>query len=138
MSPRIRLFFSIFSGVLFLMAALPLYRELSRPSDIWWTPHTLLVPLAESADRVEIYTRGRPIAAVLEAGQLRIVEGADSRVLSAGDFGLRFNNWDRTRAGRLPLLLVNAFACGATALLFLLVVTGRLVHRSEKQPFAAG
>ena len=46
MPPRIRLFFSILNLVLFLVAAVPLYGELSRRSDIWWTPYALLVPLA--------------------------------------------------------------------------------------------
>lgn len=72
MPTRVRLFFSIFSVALFLIATAPLYRELSRAKDIWWTPHTMLVPLPRSQDRVEIYLRGKPLATLIEAGQLRL------------------------------------------------------------------
>ena len=78
MPPRIRLVFATLSLVLFLVAAVPLYGELSRRSDIWWTPHAMLVPLAESTDRVELYARGKPLAALLQAGQLRIEEEGGS------------------------------------------------------------
>ena len=44
--------------MLFFIAAVPLYSELSRRSDIWWTPHAMIAPFAESKDRVEIYARG--------------------------------------------------------------------------------
>src|SRR5881628_102021 len=132
MPPRIRFLYSSLSVTVFLIAAVPLYTELAQRSDIWWTPQAMLVPLAESADRVEIYARGRPLAALLQAGQVRVVEDAGSRALAASDVGLRFNNWDRVRAERLPRLLLYAAACGVTALMFLLVITGRLVFREEK------
>ena len=137
MPPRIRLLFSTMSVTLFLVAAVPLYTELSRRSDIWWTPPTMLVSLAESADRVEIYARGRPLAALLQAGQLQIAEGARTSALTASEVGLRFNNWDRVRAERLPALLVSAAGCGVAALMFLLVLAGRLAYRGEKGEVAA-
>ena len=70
MPPRTRLLFAALTLVLFFVAAVPLYGELARRTDIWWTPHTMLVPLTESTDRVEIYSRGKPLAALLQAGQL--------------------------------------------------------------------
>jgi predicted xylose isomerase-like sugar epimerase len=97
----------------------------------------MLVPLAEGGDRVEIYARGKPLAALLEAGQLQISDEAGGTVLAAGEVGLRFNNWDRVRAQRLPLLLVYAAACGALAMLFVLVVTGRLAYRGERHSLAS-
>ena len=134
---RIRLLFASLSLSLFFVAAVPLYTELSRRRDIWWTPPTMLVPLAESKDRVEIYARGRPLAALLEAGQLRIVQDASLGILAASDVGLRFNNWDRVRAQKLPLLLMSAGGCGVAALMFLLVLLGRLAYGGEKEPVAA-
>jgi len=133
MPPRIRLVFATLSLVLFLGAAVPLYEELSRRSDIWWTPHALLVPLAESTDRVEIYARGKPLAALLQAGQLRIAEDGGSSTLATSDVGLRFNNWDRVRVERLSVLLVCAAGCGVTACIFLLVLTGRLAYHGERE-----
>ena len=133
MPPRIRLFFSALSVMLFFIAAVPLYSELSRRSDIWWTPHAMIAPFAESKDRVEIYARGKPLAALLGAGQLRIAVDDGCSVVAPSEVGLRFNNWDRVRAERLPLLLVSAAGCGVTAFTFLLIVTGRLAYRGERE-----
>src|SRR5438876_10013400 len=129
MPPRIRFLYSSLSVTVFLIAAVPLYTELAQRSDIWWTPHAMAVPFTESTDRVEIYARGKPLAALLQAGQLRIAEDGGCTVLAPSEVGLRFNNWDRVRAERLPLLLVYAAVCGVTALMFLLVLTGRLAYR---------
>ena len=133
MPPRIRLVFASLSLAMFFVAAVPLYGELFRRHDIWWTPFAMLVPLGESMDRVEIYARGKPLAALLQAGQLRIAEEGGSSTLAINDVGLRFNNWDRVRVERLPLLLVYAAGCGVTACMFLLVLTGRLAYRGERE-----
>jgi len=117
MPPRIRILFSTLSLTMFLVAAIPILTEFLRRSDIWWTPRTMLVPLAESADRVELFVRGVPVAATEQS-----------------DYALRFNNRDRLRAERLPMLLVSAAGCGFTACLFLLVVMGRLAYRPEREP----
>jgi predicted xylose isomerase-like sugar epimerase len=53
-------------------------------------------------------------------------------VLERSEVRLRFNNWDRVRAAQLPGLLIPAAVCGALALMFLLVVTGRLAYRGEQ------
>src|SRR5437870_12455913 len=113
MPPRIRLVFATLSLVLFFVAAVPLYGELSRRSDIWWTPHAMLVPPVESADRVEIYARGKPLAALLQAGQLRLAAQDGSSTRATPDVGLRRNHWDRVRVERPPLLL--AYAAGGDA-----------------------
>ncbi len=132
MPTRMRLMFAALSLTLFLISAVPLYRALSRPSNIWWTPHALLVPLAKGTDRVEIYARGKPFATLVQAGQLRIVENGGLSTLAPSDVGLRFNNWDRVRVEQLPLLLGYAMMCGVTACLFLLVVSGRFAYRVER------
>ena len=136
MPPRIKLVFLGLSVTLFAIAAVPFFTELTRPSDIWWTPHTMLVPLSESKDRVEIYVRGRPLDGLIQAGQVRIVEGDSSSVLRTSDIGLRFNNWDRVRGDRVPRLLLYAASCGVAALMFLLILTGRLAYRPETEPRA--
>jgi hypothetical protein len=132
MPTRVRLFFSILTVVFFLIAAAPLYRELSRPKDIWWTPHTMLVPLARSQDRVEIYLRGKPLGTLIEAGQLRLTDEPGSSVVTPDEVGLRFNNWDRVRAEHLPTSLASSAAGGAMVLLFILVATGRLTYRDDQ------
>lgn len=47
--------------------------------------------------------------------------------------GLRFNNWDRVRVERIPLMLVYAAACGISACICVLVLPGRLAYRGERQ-----
>ena len=133
MPPRIRRAFSIMSLALFFVVALPLYREFSQRSDIWWTPYAMRVPLADGKDRVEIYVRGKPLAALLEGGELRIAENGVLGTLATSDIGLRFNNWDRVRVQRLPLLLTYAAGCGVAACMFLLVLMGRLGYRGERE-----
>ena len=136
MPPHLRALFSSLSIAIFMIAAIPLYSELSRRPDIWWTPHSMLVPLAASGDRVEIYARGQPLGALLQAGRLRIAQDGASSVLTTSDVGFRFNNWDRVRAARLPSMLLYAAACGIAALMFLLVSTGRLAYRGETRAAA--
>jgi hypothetical protein len=126
-----RVLFSTMSVTLFFVAAVPIYRELSQRRDIWWTPLTMLVPLAETKDRVEIYVRREPLAALVQAGQLRVDENGSSSVLAASDVGLRFNNWERVRAEHTFVLLICAAMCGVAAVMFLLVLTGRLAYRGE-------
>ena len=136
MPPRMKLFFLVLTAALFLIPAVSLFSELNRRSDIWWTPRTMLVPLGEAKDRVEIYARGRPLDGLIQAGQLRIVGDSGSSVLRTSDIGLRFNNWDRVRGDRETRLVIYAAMCGLTAMIFLLILTGRLGYRGEIEPRA--
>ena len=134
---RLRLFFSALIVALLLIPATALYRELSSRSDRWWTPPPMALSLAESQDRVEIYVRGKPLRTLLEARQLSVTEEAGSSALGAHEIGLRFNNWDRVRAARLPILLWYAASCGGGAVLLLLIATGRLAYREERKSVVA-
>ena len=136
MPPRVRMSFAALTVVFFLIPAIALYSELSKRADIWWTPPSMMVPLANASDRVEVYVRGRPLGALLAAGQVRVTDETSGSVLATSDIAFRFNNWDRVRAQRIPTLLLYAAACGAMALLFLLLVTGRLAYRDEKEAVA--
>jgi hypothetical protein len=137
MPPRTRIFYSTLALVLLFTAAAPLYRELSQRNDVWWTPSALSVPLAESKDRVVVYVRGKPLADRIQAGELRLEENGAATTLAMGDVGLRFNNWDRVRASRVPLMLAYAAACGVAAFLVFLLLTGRLAYRAEREPSGA-
>jgi hypothetical protein len=137
MPPRLRLFFSALTAVLLLIPVLALYRELSMRSDIWWTPPPMALSVSQSQDRVEIYVRGKPLATLLEARQLSVAGEGGASALDAQEIGLRFNNWDRVRAERIPMLMVYAAICGGGAVLLLLIATGRLVYRAERESVAA-
>lgn len=132
MPPRVRMIFAAMMLALLLIPAVALYSELGKRSDIWWTPPMLMVPLADSKDRVEVYVRGKPLGSLLEAGQLRIADSTSTNTVSAGDVGFRFNNWDSVRAQRIPALLLYAAAIGALLVFFLILATGRLAYRGEQ------
>src|SRR5438552_12956695 len=136
MPPRLRVFYSLLTGAMLLIPAVALYSELSKRSDIWWTPATNQLPLAETGHRVGIYVRGRPIGMLLEQGHLAITDSAGPHVLGAQDIAVRLNNWDRVRIQRLPLLLMYSAVLGAGVVALVLVATGRLAYREERAPVA--
>ena len=134
MPPRLRVFYSLLTASLLLIPIVALYSELSRRSDIWWTPPASALSLAEGRDRVQIFAQGRPLETLLEQRQVSITDGAASHVLTLQDIGLRFNNWDRARAQRLAPLLIYAAACGGGLVLLLVIATGRLAYRGPGIP----
>ena len=137
MPPRLRLFYSGLIVMLLLIPAVTLYREWSRPSDIWWTPLPLALSLADSRDRVEIYVNGQQLGTLLDQHRLTLTDGPGARALGVEEIRVRLNNWDRIRAAQRPLLLVDAAACGAGLVLLLLVATGRLAYRGPSVAIAA-
>ena len=137
MPNRLRVFYSVLIASLMFIPATALYRDLTTRSDIWWTPAALAVSLPDSKDRVEIYLRGQPLVGLVEHNQLSITDGGVPRVVSGQDVKLRFNNWDRIRAARLPLHLIYAAAIGGGMVLLGLVATGRLTTRSVREAAAA-
>ena len=102
-----------------------LYAFFQERPDIWWTPMGLLVPLAESHDRVAIYIGNRELDDLVAAGRLRLGGDSITSAVNRADIGLRFNNWDRVRAERLVGLLISGVTVGAAAALLLvgLVIT---------------
>ncbi len=132
MPPRLRVFYSLLTVSLLLIPVVALYSELARRSDIWWTPPANALSLTESRDRVQIFAESRPLETLLEQKQVSITDGAASHLLTTQEIGLRFNNWDRVRAQRLPLMLFYAAACGGGVILLLVIATGRLAYRGER------
>jgi len=132
MPTRLRVFYSLLTAVLLLIPSVALYSELARRSDMWWTPPASALSLTESKDRVQIFAEGRPLETLVEQKQVSITDGAASHVLTTQEIGLRFNNWDRLRGQRLPVLLGYAAACGAGVILLLVIATGRLAYREER------
>ncbi len=125
---RPMLVISIVTSCTLLLTSVPrLVGYLTQRSDIWWTPATMAVPLAESGDRVEIYVRGTSLSQLLDAGQL-VTTGASTQVLTKSDVRLRFNNWDRVRAQKTRTLLLSAATAGAGAV-FLLIGLMNLFDR---------
>lgn len=130
---RPMLVISIVTSCMLLLSSVPrLVGFLTQRSDIWWTPMTLAVPLAESGDRVEIYVRGTPLTQLLDAGQLATT-GGNTQVLTRSDVRIRFNNWDRVRAQKTPNLLLSAVSAGAGAIF---LVIGLMSLSDRRRPAA--
>ncbi len=121
---RSRIYFLAFGSTILLLSALQLVTFFAQPSDIWWTPKALSVPLADASDRVEVYVRDAPLQDQIGAGRIRFVTDAGAGVVVGSDVRLRFNNWDRVRAQRLPILIGAAFCAGASSILLLLGILG--------------
>jgi len=120
----LRKYLLIFGGVFFLMSALQLVRFFNQRADIWWTPQALALPLADCSDRVQAFVGEVTLPEQLKAGRLQLVTDMGARPMTESDIRLRFNNWDRTRAERIPSLLGVGVALGASGVIFLIGVLG--------------
>jgi len=123
----------VFVGFFLVNSAFRVYGFLHERNDIWWTPLAMLVPLGASQDRVAVYVRGNELQDLVGAGRLRLVTDSGPSILSAADIGFRFNNWDRVRAERAPVVLQYAAAAGAAAA-FLLGGFVYLLRRGQGLP----
>ena len=119
-----RRYLLIFGGVFFLMSALQLVRFFNQPADIWWTPKALGLPLADTSDRVEVYVRGVALQEHVKAGRVQLLTDTGATPVTESEMRLRFNNWDRIRAQRIPSLLSAGIGLGASGVLFLFGVLG--------------
>ena len=110
----------VFGVIFFATSAARLYSFLNERPDIWWTPPPLAVPLSESTERVQILVQGVELQELMKTGRLRLAPPPFAATLAPLDFSLRFNNWDKVRAERLPGMLITAFTAGSAATLLLL------------------
>ena len=122
---RSQIYLLAFGGMIFLLSALQLVTFFAQPSDIWWTPKALSVPLTDASDRVEVYVRDTPLQDLIGAGRIQLVTDTGASAVVGPEVRLRFNNWDRVRAQRLPIVIGAAFCAGASSILFLLGILGR-------------
>ena len=137
MPPRLRLLYSGLTLIALIFPAVVIYSDLATRPDIWWTPLPMAATPGESRDRIEIYVDGKPLAARVAAQQLWLRDELGSRALSGDQVRLRFNNWDRVRVSRMPLLLLYAAVFGGGLVALLVIATGRLVYRGEREPVAS-
>lgn len=130
----VRKYLLIFGGVFFLMSGLQLVRFSTQRADIWWTPMELRLPLAETKDRVEVYLRDIALLNHVEAGRLQLLTDTGVTPVRNSDVRLRFNNWDRIRAERIPSLLGSGIALGASGVFFLFGLLGWGPAKPVKAP----
>jgi len=121
----------IFGFVFLATSGARLYAFLRQRSDIWWTPPSMPLSLAEGKDRVQILMRGAELNDLLGAGRLQLASATGASALTPADVALRLNNWDRVRADRMPAMLVNAATAGSAATLLLVGVVLWSARRRE-------
>lgn len=131
MAPRdwSRNYLLAFGGIFFVMSAQHLLTFFVQRADIWWTPKALSVPMEEASDRVEVYVRELPLSEQVRVGRLQLVSDLGATAVAGSDVRLRFNNWDRVRAQRLPFLLAAAVCAGASGVVLLLGILGWIPGR---------
>ena len=128
----VRKYLFIFGGFFFVVSAVQLARFFVQAADIWWTPMALAVPLANTSDRVQVYVRDAALGELLEAGRLQLVSESSATPVAGADVRLRFNNWDRVRAERIPALVGAGIALGASAVFLLIGALGWGPLKSER------
>jgi hypothetical protein len=124
-SPVFRYLLLILPTTFLLISAARLYAFFQERDDIWWTPRAMSIPLEAAHDRVRVYLHGNEMDDLVAARRLLLQNDSGTSAVSRQDIGLRFNNWDRVRAERIPALLISAVTVGAAAGLLLsgLIIT---------------
>jgi hypothetical protein len=119
----------VLPAVFLLTSAARLYGFFHERSDIWWTPRAMSVPLEAGHHRVTVYVRGNELDDLVAKGRLRLQSDSGVSLVTRTDVGLRFNNWDRVRAERIPSLLISAMTVGGAAALLMVGIILTLVDR---------
>jgi hypothetical protein len=122
----------VLGSVFLLTSATQLYPFYNQRADIWWTPRAMSIPLEAAQHRVRVYVRGSELENLVARDRLLLQTDAGTRVVRREDVGLRFNNWDRVRAERIPALLVSALTAGAGGALLLVGLILTLVGRRSE------
>ena len=84
---------------------------------------------------VEVYVRDGALQEHVKAGRVQLLTETGAASVTESDIRLRFNNWDRIRAQRIPSLLSAAIGLGASGVFFLFGLLGwgpvKPVHPTE-------
>ena len=109
-------------------------RTVFERSDIWWTPMNHALSLDDARDRVLIFVQGQRLEERLESGDLFPRTEAGTVAVTPSDVVLRFNNWDKIRASRLPIVAIYAAmtAVGLALIVGCLGLGGRGRTESQK------
>lgn len=110
-----RLFALLGGGVVLALSIAGIWLVESKPLDTSWTPTHLALPLATTADRIEVLIADIPLEKAIAEKRLSVATDAGLRVVK--DATVRVNNADQLRAARfVPLLALSAIGGGALVL----------------------
>jgi hypothetical protein len=110
-----RLFALLGGGVVLALSVAGFWLVESKPLDTTWTPAHLALPLATTADRLEVLVGDVPLERAIAEKRLTLMTAAGPLVVKEAT--ARVNNADQLREARfLPLLALSAIAGGALVL----------------------
>ena len=121
----------LFVGILMtIWGAMGVSQRLGGNPDIWWTPMAMAPTLAKSSDRAVVFVGDDRLERAVEAGKIQRITDTGPVTVRPDEIRVRFNNWDRVRAERLPLLALNAALLGMGVVL--LGIGGRNLNRRAR------
>jgi hypothetical protein len=129
-----RRYLLLWGSVILILSALSAIRLWRLPTDIWWTPAALAVPINESHDRVRVYIREEPLENILSGTRLLVAGESGAAPVGPMEVTMRFNNRDRVRAERLPMALATGLGIGVALMLLLTGIVGMGPRAGEGEP----
>jgi hypothetical protein len=87
------------------------------------------IPLEAAHHRVRVYVQDQELDQLVAARRLRLQTDSGTSIVARTDVGLRFNNWDRVRAERIPGLMISGITVGAAGALLLVGIILTLTER---------
>lgn len=112
--------FAILVGLLVCAGAAWGVFHLSQvPSEGHFTPAAFAPPLAQVADRVQVYVAGEPLLGEVEGQRLVLKKKGTEAPVAASEIVASVNDYDRVRNARVPVMLGLAAAAGGGLVLFL-------------------
>jgi hypothetical protein len=110
-----RLFALLGGGVVLALSIAGIWLVENKPVDTTWTPTHLALPLATTAERLQVLVADVPLEKAIAEKRLTIATDAGTRAVLAAT--VRVNNTDQLREARFrPLLALSAFGGGALVL----------------------
>lgn len=110
-----RLFALLGGGLVLILAAAGFWMVQSKPLDTTWTPNHLALPLATTANRLQVLVADMPLEKAIAEKRLSLATDAGLRPVKEAT--VRVNNADQLREARfVPLLALSAIAGGALVL----------------------
>jgi len=120
-----RLFALLGGGVVLALSVAGFWLVESKPLDTTWTPAHLALPLATTADRLEVLVGDVPLERAIAEKRLTLMTAAGPLVVKEAT--ARVNNADQLREARfLPLLALSAIAGGALVLFVIGLLAPRI------------
>lgn len=120
-----RLFALLGGGVVLALSIAGIWLVENKPVDTTWTPAHLALPLATTADRLQVLVADIPLEKAIAEKRLTVATEAGPRVVLEAT--VRVNNADQLRAARFtPLLALSAIGGGALVLFVIGLLAPRI------------